>query len=588
MEQFDQKITVDYDHISERFIIKCPYWANDSLNNLPTKRWLKAKGAWGAPLIRRNVEFIAAQLRDTGLAAFSEKAHDKLDEVIIKLTTMNVVDGFPAWYPFKRPPRAHQDKCLNKWYGNEGFACFMDRGTGKTFTTISIACALRMEDKIDAMIVVCKLSGRRNWEEEWAEDGTIPASFHFPNTNKKKEFHKWLVTPHDMKVMVIGIESLSAGGMAGMMNEFANSHTKVMMVIDEAHMISNHKAKRAIECVLMRKSTSYRAILTGTPISTGPLNLYMQFEFLDPDIIGIGDFYAFRNRYAVMGGYRDPKSGKPMQIVGYQNIEELTNTVAPYTFECRKSDVLDLPPKIFKKSYITMTKEQRILYDKIKKEQSYAWNGEEVTCENVLGVALRLHQVCGGYVTTYREEQGPNDKIKRISTVHEIVSWDKNPKVLDMLDYAADGKAMIIWCAYRAEIAACVEALKTTFPDRVVREIHGGASEAERNQAKDEFQSGKCTYLVGNTATGGASLTLTACEIMYYFNNTEKMVDREQSEDRAHRDGLKHSVLYVDSIAEKTVDETIIKSLSMKVNLSDYIRNHIASANKLLDGECDD
>lgn len=582
---FNQKITVDYDPISERFIIKCPFWANDSLNGLHGKRFLRAKQGWGVTMTRRNVEYIAAQLRDTGLAAFSERAHEVLDESIVKLTNMGKGQGgFPAWYPFKTKPRAHQVKCMDKWYGQPAFACFMDRGTGKTKTTIDIASALRMEDKIDCMIVACKLSGRRNWEEEWAMHSPIGASFHFPDTSKKKEFKRWMTEPHDMKVMVIGLESLSAGSMAGMMREFAMAHTKVMMAIDESHMIANPKARRALECVTMRNLTAYRTTLTGTPISTGPMNLYMQFEFLDPDIIGTGDYYSFRNRYAVMGGYRNAQ-GRPMQIVGYQNIEELTATVAPFVFECRKSEVLDLPPKVFKKSYVELTKEQRTLYDKIKKEQTYEWAGKEVTCENVLGVALRLHQVAGGYITTYTEEEGPNGKIKRVPTVHEIVPWDKNPKVLDMLDYAADEKPMIIWCAYRAEIAACVAALKEKFPHLVTREIHGGVSEADRNRAKDEFQSGKCTYLVGNTATGGASLTLTACEIMYYFNNTEKMVDREQSEDRAHRDGLTHSVLYIDSIAERTVDVTIMKSLGLKVNLSDYIRDHIANASRLLAGE---
>lgn len=585
MKADGKKILVDYDPVSERFVITCPFWANDALMDLPVKRWMKVKRAWGAPLIRRNVEFISSRLRDTGLAAFTDKAHDVLDEAILKLCSMSKSGGFPSWYPFKTKPRDHQMRCLNKWYGHTGFACFMDRGTGKTKTTIDMAAALRMEGKIDSLIIVCKLSGRRNWEDEWVEHSPIPASFHFPSTTNKKAFYEWMMTPHDMKVMVVGIESLSAGGMAAMMREFASSHAKVMMVIDEAHMISNHKAKRSIECIKMRNLTAYRAILTGTPISTGPLNLYAQFEFLDPDIIGIGDFYAFRNQYAVMGGYRDKRSGKPMQVVGYKNVDELTRTVAPYTFECRKSDVLDLPPKVFKKSYVTLTKEQRALYDKVKKEGMYEWCGKEITCDNVLSVALRLHQIAGGYITTYTEVVGPNGKIKRVPVTNEIVPWHKNPKILDMLDYAADNKPMIIWCAYRAEIEACVKALRETYPDRVVREIHGGVSEDDRNKAKDDFQSGKCTYLVGNTTTGGASLTLTACEIMYYYNNTEKMIDREQSEDRAHRDGLKHSVLYVDCVAEKTIDETIIKSLQAKVNLSDYIRDHIANANRLLDGE---
>lgn len=581
----NKKIEVDYDKIGDRFLIRCPFWENDAVMQIPNKRWLKAKGVWSAPLIRRNVEYIAEHLRDTGRAAFSERAHEILDQTIEKLTAMKNAEGFPAWYPFKTKPRKHQLDCLNKWYGQEGFACYMDRGTGKTKTTIDMACALRMEGKVGGLVIVCKLTGRRNWEEEWAEHGTVPASFHFPRTDKMKDFERWMITPHDMKVMVIGVESLSAGGMPKMLERFCMGHINVMMVIDEAHLISNHSARRALECVAMRTKTDYRGILTGTPISTGPMNLYMQFEFLDPDIIGIGDFYSFRNRYAVMDGYKNPKTGKPMQIVGYQNMDELTATIAPYVFECRKSDVLDLPPKLFKKSYVELTKEQRALYDKIKKEQAYQYAGTEVTIANVLGVALRLHQVAGGYITTYEEVAGPDDKVKKVPTVHEIIPIDRNPKILDMLDYAADGKPMIVWCAYRAEIDACVRALQEKFPGAGVGEIHGGVSDSDRNKAKDDFQAGRITYLVGNTVTGGSSLTLTKCEYMYYYNNTEKMIDREQSEDRAHRDGLKHSVLYIDCIAERTVDVSIMKSLGMKINLSDYIRDNIAQASKLLEGE---
>lgn len=580
-----QKLTVDYDPISQRFLVDCPFWDNAIVEPLSNKRWSKVKRKWSIPLTRNNVQHIAEHMRDTGVAGFSEKAHNVLDETLLKISNMGKGGGFPAWYPYKTKPRNHQVKCLEKWYGLEGFACFMDRGTGKTKTTIDMACALRMEGKIDALIVCCKLSGRRNWKEEWEIHGTVDASFHFPTTTKLKEYDAWLSNKHELPVIVIGIESLSAGNMAKLMNSFAMSHINVMMAIDESHMISNHKAIRTMACIAMRYKTKYRVTLTGTPISTGPLNLYSQFEFLDPDIIGVGDFYSFRNRYAVMGGYRDKRTGKPMQVVGYQNIDELTRTVAPYTFECRKSDVLDLPPKIFEKAYVELTKEQRVLYDKVKKEQSYEWGGKEVTIENVLGVALRLHQITGGYVTTYTEVEGPNGKIKKVPEVHEIIPPSRNPKVLEMLEYAADMVPMIVWCAYRAEIGACVAALKEAYPEVGVGEIHGGIDEVGRNKAKDDFQAGRIMWLVGNTTTGGSSLTLTKCEIMFYFNNTEKMIDREQSEDRAHRDGLKHSVLYIDCVAEKTVDVSIMKSLTLKVNLSDYIRDNIAQANKILAGE---
>jgi SNF2 family DNA or RNA helicase len=581
----DKQIRVDYDAGSDRFLIFCPVYGNDALSGLSSKRWLKAKRAWGAMVSRRNVEFISKNLRDTGLAAFSEKAHVVLDEALSKLNSMGKTTGFPAGFPFKTKPIHKQKQCLDKWYGQPGFACFMDRGTGKTFTAISVACALRMEGKIGALLVVCKLSGRRNWEEEWLEHGVIPASFCLPRTDNKKVFEKWLFTPHDMKVMVVGVESLSAGGMAGMMDKFCMTHTNVMMIIDESHLISNHKAARSIRCIEMRNKTAYRAVLTGTPISVGPLNLFSQFEFLDPDILGTGDFYSFRNRYAVMGGYKDPRSGRPMQVIGYQNMDELAGVVAPYVFELQKSEALDLPPKLYKKVYVELTKEQRALYNQIKKEESYMWAGKEVVCANVLGVALRLHQVCGGYINTYEEVPGPGGKIKRVSETHEIMPWDKNPKITELLDICADSGPTIIWAVYKAEITAIVDALRETYPKAGIREIHGGISEDDRNVAKDEFQSGECTYLVGNTATGGSSLTLTACETMIYYSNSQKSVDRLQSEDRAHRYGLTHSVLYIDLLAEKSIDITIMKALAEKSDLAEYVRANISKASKLLDGE---
>ncbi len=582
MEITNKQVFVDYDPAKSRFVIKCPVWANEYIGGLPNRRWNKAAGGWVAPMIRRNIEFMVDELMKNGYAEFSASASKAIKEAQTKLSEEIKESGFPAWYRFKTKPRDHQAKCLNKLYPLIAAAMHMDRGTGKTKTAIDMICARRMDAKIGAVVVVCKLSGRRTWQEEFEIHSPLPASIFLPHTNKQKDFDKWLRVKHDLKVMVVGAESLSVGGMGKMVERFMLCHNDVMMVIDESHMISNPKALRAVQCVYLRTMAKYRLTLTGTPISTGPMNLFMQFEFLDPDIIGIGDYYSFRNRYAVMGGYRDER-GRAMQIVGYQNIDELARTVAPYVFEVRKSDVLDLPPKVFKKVYVQLTKEQRALYDKIKKEQAYEIDGREMIVKNVLESALRLHQVCGGYSTTYSEEERAGKKV-RVPHIHELVPWKKNPKIMELLDIAADGKSMIVWCAYRPEIAAVVAALKATFPKEEIGEIHGGVSEEDRHTIKNKFQSGKVRILVGNTATGGTSLTLTACEIMVYYNNTEKMVDREQSEDRAHRDGLKHSVLYIDLIAEKTVDETIIKSIGQKMNLSEYIRLHIADASRLLGG----
>lgn len=593
-----KNILIDYDAKLNKFVVTCPVWANDALAGIPSKSWSKARRGWAVPLLRRNVEYIEGQLINTGLAGITDAAKSAIDRARESMVrTMERGNGFPSWYPFKTTPRNHQMQAYQKMYGLHPMAFHADRGTGKSKMAIDIACCLRMEGKIDALLVVCKLSLRRNWvgydhgegpgqREGFVGHAPIECDMFLPDSGSDKKFDKWLSTPHDFKVLIIGTESLSQGRTIDMAMRFMSVFLNPGMVIDETHMISSHKAERSENCVTLGRKAAYRMSLTGTPISTGPMNLYMQFEYLDPNIIGIGDYYAFRNRYAVMGGYCDPRTHRPMQIVGYQNMEELTQLVAPYVFEVRKSDVLDLPPKVYERRYVTLTPEQRKLYDQIKKEGAYEWNGKEMVAQNVLELALRLHQVTGGFVTTHREEsrrkKDGTEAVKKVSEWHEIIPPDRNPKVKEILDLAETDCQQIIWCPYRPEIDAVCGALRNAYPGELIREIHGGISEDDRETFKNEFQSGKAKWLVGNTATGGTGLTLTAAEIMVFYGNTQKMVDREQAEDRAHRDGLQHSVLYVDLIAEKSVDEMIISSIEDKVDLSEFIRKSIREASNKL------
>lgn len=584
MEPTTKQVSIDWDADLSKFLIRCPFWANEHITRIPARRWLKPKGAWACPPTRRNEEFIRTELIGPGYAVLSDAARRVMEKIIDKTAAYRQRE-FPSWYKYKTSPRKHQVAALNKIYGLPAHALFQDRGTGKTKIEIDVGCAMRMENKIDAMLVAVKLSGRRTWAEQFELHAPIPYSLMLANTDEGKAFSRWLVQPHDFKVMCIGIESLSQGRMIEFAEQFLRVHINPYMVIDESHLISNHRAIRSVACLRLGKLAKYRAVMTGTPISTGPMNLFMQFEFLDPDIIGIGDYYSFRNRYAVMGGYQvtDRRGNKhAVEIVGYQHIDELTKTVAPVTVEVRKSDVLDLPPKVYKKSYVQLAKKQRELYDKVRREGTYAIKGREHTVSNVLELALRLHQIAGGFITTYSVTTDATGREKRVSHINAVTPWRDNPKIIELLDICGDDKQFMIWCAYLPEIRAVVEALRATYPKEEIVEIHGAIPEADRHHNRVRYQKGLVKYAVGNTATGGTSDTWTACETMIYYNNTERMIDREQSEDRAHRDGLKHSVLYIDVIAEKTVDETIIKSLAMKVDLSEYIRMHIRDVASIL------
>lgn len=581
-----KNINIHYEN--GKFLVRCPIYANDALNGLSSKRWVKARRIWSVPALRRNITAIN-DLRP--LATFTQEAEAALiehNERLDQLITPSI--GFPAWYKYKTKPRKHQETGANKAYGKNEFALFMDRGTGKSKLAIDLATALRMEGKIQAVMVIVRRSLRLNWVGYDHGDGTgqkegfighcpIECSFHLPNggdESAKKVYGGWLGEDHDFPVLIMSTESFSQGGAVTIAKSFLQSHIKVMVIVDESHDFGNHDSIRSKALHDLGLMAEYKLVLTGTPIMTGPMNLYSQFEFLNPNIIGIGDYYAFRNRYAVMGGFPNPKTGKPTQIIGYQNMDELAALLAPYVYEVRKSEVLDLPPKVFERRALQMTPEQKELYKKIKREKKYVHDGSDVDISNTLELALRLHQICGGFISRTVSEMvdGKNGpKVKKTTTWTQIIPPERNPKMMELLDIAADGdQSMIIWAAYKPEIEMIVGQLRNKFPSDIVVEMHGGISDEDREKNKILFQSKKARFLVGSTQAGGTGHTLTAAEIVYYWNNTEKMIDREQSEDRAHRDGLNHSVLYIDAMMENTVDGTIRDSIDAKMDLAEYIR----------------
>lgn len=580
----NKQIQIEFDKKTNKLLVRCPFWANDLMHDMPARRWQKGIRAWMAPLTRKNVEFIRDRIMKNEYAEVSDDAIAAMDKLTMAASRNLALTGFPAWYKFKTEPRKHQRAALNKLYGMPATASFMIMRAGKTKTEIDTACALRMEGKIDSLMIVCKLSVRRTWVNEFAAhapDG-VPYNIHLPHTGKLgwREFDEWVRAGHDFPVLIVGLESLSQGGMIDIARAFMMGKTKARMTIDESSLIAGHNSIRTDACIELGRLATYRSILTGTPHEESPLLLYSQFEFLDTNIIGIGDWYAFKNRYAVMGGYHvEMKNGvkRPVQVVGYQNLEELTKLIAPYTFEVGEGD-LDLPPKEYTRRYVQLTKKQRDLYDQIRREKEYTFKGQSVVIENVLELILRLHQVVGGHtVTKSLDERG-----RKKSEPHVIVGPDTNPKVVELVAIAGEALTQqgVAWCAYKSEIAQCVEALRRA--GKRVGEIHGGVPEGQREQIRRAFQGKKLDWLVGNTTTGGMGLDLSAANIIVYFSNTNKLVDRTQSEERPRAIGKASGILVVDIIAEKTVDDVYMNSIEMKQDLREYVRTRLREALALL------
>ena len=465
-------------------------------------------------------------------------------------------------YKFKTKPYKHQLTALEKSWNRETYAYFMEMGTGKTKVLIDNAAMLYDKGKINGILIIAPKGVVGTWYNQ-----ELPT--HLPNhienvsilwqsniTKKQKEkLNMLLATGEDLHILIMNVEALSTTKGVEFASKFLNSHN-TLMAIDESTTIKNPKAKRTKNIVTLSMSAKYRRILTGSPVTKNPLDLFSQCYFLDPFHLGHESYYSFRMRYAIMKTANI--SGRQIQLVsGFKNLGELSDKLKPFSYRVLKEDCLDLPDKIYMKRQIKLSSEQLRLYDQMRKEALATLNGKKVTTVNALTQLMRLHQITCGHFTA---DDGTTQPIPN-NRINEL---------MDVLD-EIEGKA-IIWAHYQYDIINIIkEIVKVHGPGSVV-DYYGLTPQDERDPNRERFQSDpKCRFLVGTPSTGGYGLTLTAANTVIYYSNGYDLEKRLQSEDRAHRIGQKKSVTYVDILADETVDEKIVKSLRKKINIASEV-----------------
>ena len=561
-------VSIAYDTKTGRFIITTPAWMVDKVRQVPNRRWDSRRRVWTAPALRANSDFLLGAFP---VGVFTPEAH-QVAVASLERSRARPIEHFPKKYQFKTQPRPYQVKALDHAWNKNTYAFYMDMGTGKTKTSLDLFCGYYMDAKVERVLVVTKFSTRKNWEREVGIHCPVETDVMVLDTSKPKAFDEWNAKLDGrLKFLIVGTESLAAGNAIHLAQKFVDSSLRVGMIVDEAHMIKNHGAVRSKNCVTLGKSANYKVIMTGTPVANGPMDVFMQFEFLDPNIIGIGDFYSFRNRYAIMGGYEEK------QIVGYQNLEELIELISPFVYQVRKSEVLtELPPKVYETREVQLTDEQKRLYRDIAKRDQTVSGDQGITVKTVLERMLRLQEIAGGVITFER-----NPDLFNMQKYEHCRIPGKNPKVDELLAITEENEvSTIVWCRFLEEIRMVSDALREKYGDDSVVEIHGGVSEAQRDyNVQSLFQTGKARFLVGNAATGGVGLNMTKAELVVYYSNSFSFTDREQSEDRAHRIGQTKSVTYIDIIAEGTVDGLIVDALKSKKDVSEFVRTTINSVN---------
>ena len=354
----------------------------------------------------------------------------------------------------------------------------------------------------------------------------------------------------------MNVEAFSTKKGVEFAGKFLRCH-KTLMAVDESTTIKTPTAKRTKSITDLALLAKYKRILTGSPVTKSPLDLYSQCKFLDENLLGFQSYYSFRQRYAHMVSRNF--GGRQVQIVAsYRRLGELSDSLKKFSYRILKEDCLDLPEKIYIKRTVELTEEQNKKYKTMKQAALAEFQGQITTAPNVLTQLMRLHQITCGHL---KLDNG------------EIVEL-KNNRLNELMDVLeeVEGKA-IIWANYIYDIEAIVEEIQKKYgSDSVVQ--YYGAVEAEKRQKNIEAFQDKDSpvrFFVGNPQTGGYGITLTAANTVIYYSNGYDLEKRLQSEDRAHRIGQKKSVTYIDLIAEDTVDEKIVKALRKKIDIASEI-----------------
>jgi len=373
---------------------------------------------------------------------------------------------------------------------------------------------------------------------------------------KDKEYQQLFKTDFDLHILVMNVEAFSTKKGLEFATKFLNCH-KTIMAIDESTTIKTPTAKRTKAILALGKLVKYRRILTGSPVTKSPLDLYTQCNFLHEELLGFNSYYTFRNRYATMIDRNF--GGRRVQIVGgYKRLDELADSLKKFSYRVLKEDCLDLPPKVYIQREVELSDEQKQIYSTMKSAALAQLKGKMATAPHVLTQLMRLHQISCGHLK--------NDD----DTITEIKN-NRMSELLDVLD-EVEGK-VIIWANYVYDIKQIVKAISKKFGEDSIVQYYGAIDAETRQKNIERFQNPEsdARFFIGNPQTGGYGITLTAANNVIYYSNGYDLEKRLQSEDRAHRIGQKKSVTYVEFITPKTVDEKIVKALRKKMNIATEI-----------------
>lgn len=432
-----------------------------------------------------------------------------------------------------------------------GFGELFEMGCGKTLTTIAVAGALYNLGKIDRVLVVAPTSVCSVWPHDLNQFAAFPWEARVLLGDKKKrlkalnELENWPFKA--LRIAVINYESTHREGIF----EALAAYKPELIVCDESQRIKNPSAAQSKALHKLGDAAPFRMILSGTPVQNNAVDLYSQYRFLDPSVYG-ANFYAFKNRYCIMGGYGQH------QIVGYRNMDELVDKEHSVAYRVTKEECLDLPQQTFINRYVQFTDAEQAIYEQLRKSSFLELEtGENVTATTILTMYLRLMQLTGGFLTADESTRPKQVNTAKLDALADIVD-----------DYVVDaGKKLVIFARFRAEIAAIENLLRL----RKIQygSIYGDVPMEERGKIVEDFQTNPDTKVfVAQIQTAGLGITLHAASTAVFYSYDYNYANYAQALARIHRIGQRLPVTYIHLVVDGSIDEKILAALENKEDMA--------------------
>jgi SNF2 family DNA or RNA helicase len=410
-------------------------------------------------------------------------------------------------------------------------------GCGKTITAIAVAGQLYLLGEVKRLLIVAPLSILGVWEEEFHKFATFDYTLAvLDGSGARKADTLRNMTGSPLQVAVVNYES------AWRLEAEIQAWKPDIIIADESHKIKTHNTNASKAMHRLGKKADYRLLLTGTVITNKALDIFSQYKFLNPAIFGVS-YYSFRNKYFDMVGYGNhtPKLKRTME-------QELTERIHRIAFRATKAECLDLPETTDIIRYVELEKSAEKLYRELVKDSFTELNGTEVTATNILTRLLRLSQLTGGFLES------------------QSVSKAKLEALADIIEQAQnEGRKLVIIARFIPEIDAIKKLLKK---QNISYSAITGETKDRTEQVRQFQENPDVTVFIGQIATAGLGITLTAASTLVFYSLDYSMSNFEQAKARIHRVGQKENCTYVYLTAKNTVDEKILQALRDKADLA--------------------